>query len=256
MQSTHPFATQIRNNLPSLQTSFIGCEAAIATIKRLLESTRLLTITGSGGSGKTRLALRVAEDALDAYPGDVCWVDLAPLSDPSLVPQVVADTLGLREQVQRSYIEILTDYLLDHSILLVLDNCEHLRTACANLLATLLRAGTQVRVLATSREPLAVEGEQLWLAPMLGVPDARTSLRFAELVEVESVRLFEERAKAVAPTFTLNPQNIEAVVQICRRLDGMPPNVERSARLELQPPLCFRTGIFYSFGCVCGQFCG
>src|SRR5688500_16042738 len=134
MQSTRISANRILHNLPTAQTSFIGCEPAIATIKDLLTTTRVLTLTGSGGSGKTRLALSVAQETLADYPDGVGWVDLAALSDPALVPQTVADALRLREQPNRSFVELLTDYLCDHKTLLVLDNCEHLRAACAELL--------------------------------------------------------------------------------------------------------------------------
>jgi non-specific serine/threonine protein kinase len=242
MPSIQQHATQLLHNLPSAQTSLIGCESAIATIKQLLRHTRLLTLTGSGGSGKTRLALSVAEGALADFAGGVAWVDLAPLVDPSLVPQTVADALHLREQPQRSFTDLIVDFLCDRPLLLVLDNCEHLRAACADLLARLLQAGTLARVLATSREPLAVEGEKVWLVPMLTLPvangsHAATSARMAELMQSEAVRLFDVRARAVAPSFTLNTQNAEAVAQICRRLDGMPLAIElAAARVNILVP--------------------
>jgi predicted ATPase/DNA-binding SARP family transcriptional activator/Tfp pilus assembly protein PilF len=234
MPSTRTSADPIRHNLPTAQTSFIGCEPAIATIKELLTTTRVLTLTGSGGSGKTRLALCVAHETLADYPGGVGWVDLAPLADPALVPQMVADALRLREQPNRSFVELLTDHLCDHKTLLVLDNCEHLRAACAELLTALLQAGALGHVLATSREPLSVVGEQVWPVPMLSVPAANgyhaaTPARLAELRQSEAVRLFDERARSVAPSFTLNAQNAEAVAQICRRLDGMPLAIELAA---------------------------
>lgn len=242
MQTIRLSTAQIQHNLPTPQTSFIGCEPAIATVKELLHNTRILTLTGSGGSGKTRLALSVAEDAMADYPDGVSWVDLAALADPALVAQTVAGALHLREQPQHSYIELLTDYLCDRRILLVLDNCEHLRTACADLLTTLLQAGAMVRVLATSREPLSVEGEQVWLVPMLTVPapngsHAPSPQRMAELLQSEAVRLFEERARLVAPAFTLNEHNAEAVGQICRQLDGMPLAIElAAARVNVLAP--------------------
>src|SRR3954468_17226043 len=156
MSPIQPHATQIWHNLPTVQTSFIGCEPAIATIKDLLHETRLLTLTGSGGSGKTRLALAAAAESLDDFPDGVAWIDLASLADPGLVPQTVADALHLREQPHRTFTDLLTDYLCDRRMLLVLDNCEHLRAACSELVSTFLESGALARVLATSREPLAV----------------------------------------------------------------------------------------------------
>ncbi len=249
MQPTQLQKSNIRHNLPIVQPPFIGCEAAIAAIKTLLNSTRLLTITGSGGSGKTRLALRVAEEVLEAYPDGVCWVDLAAISADSsannsanssaanLVPQVVADALRLREQPQQSFTELLIAHLHDHTMLLVLDNCEHLRAACAELLTMLFHAGTLVSVLATSREPLGVAGEKVYLAPMLSVPSASTTISTVESMQFEAVRLFDERARAVAPTFKVNEQNVEAVLQICRQLDGMPLAIElAAARVNVLAP--------------------
>ncbi len=248
MQSIPAHKQQIPHNLPSIHTSFIGCEPAIATIRELLSQTRLLTLTGSGGSGKTRLALSVAESvaasltdsgAEDGSSGDidgvalegVAWVDLAPLADPGLVPQTVADALHLREQPQRSYTELITDFLCDRRLLLVLDNCEHLRAACADLIGRVLQAGAVARVLVTSREPLGVEGERVWLVPMLSLPPSNGShaaspMRLQELLQSEAVRLFDERARAVAPSFTLSAQNAEVVAQICQRLDGLPLAIE------------------------------
>ena len=242
MQSIQQHVNQVSHNLPSVQTSFIGCEPAIATIKELLNQSRLLTLTGSGGSGKTRLALSVAEEALADFPDGVVWVDLASLADPGLVPQTVADALRLREQPQRTFTELLIDYLNDRRLLLVLDNCEHLRAACADLLATLMQAGALARVLVTSREPLAIEGERVWLVPLLSVPPtngshAASPSRMAELMASEAVRLFDERARAVAPSFTVNAQNAEAVAQICQRLDGMPLAIElAAARVNILVP--------------------
>ena len=238
-QSISQDTDQPAHNLPTIQTSFIGCESAIATAKQLLQQTRLLTLTGSGGSGKTRLALAVAEecvaeDSVAEYPDGVAWVDLTPLADPGLVPQTVADALHLREQPQRTFTDLITDYLCDRRMLLVLDNCEHLREACAALLNALFQGGAVVRVLATSREPLGVEGERVWLVPMLSLPPtnghhAATPARIVQLLESEAVRLFQERARTVAPGFSLNAQNAEAVAQICQRLDGMPLAIELAA---------------------------
>jgi non-specific serine/threonine protein kinase len=244
-QPVQQHAKQIWHTLPTVQTSFVGCEPAIATIKELLTQTHLLTLTGSGGSGKTRLALSVAQDVLadsDNYPDGVAWVDLAALADPDLVPQIVADALHLREPPQRTFTELITDHLCDRRLLLVLDNCEHLRAACADLLTIFLEAGVFARVLATSREPLGVVGEKVWLVPLLSVPPsngthAATAARIAELMQSEAVRLFDERARTVTPSFSLNPQNAEAVAQICQRLEGMPLAIElAAARVNILVP--------------------
>lgn len=250
MQSTSQELHTSWHNLPAPQTSFIGCEPALATIKALLSQTHLLTLTGSGGSGKTRLALAVAEaiigddpdDYSDNYPDGVAWVDLAPLTDPALVPQTVAAALNLREQPQRSFTDLITEHLCDRRMLLVLDNCEHLRAACAELLSLLLQASAETRILATSREPLAIMGERVWLVPMLSVPPtngshAATPQRMAELLQSEAVRLFDARARTVAPSFTLNANNAEAVAQICQRLDGLPLAIElAAARVNILVP--------------------
>ena len=246
MQSTSQELHTSWHNLPAPQTSFIGCEPALVTIKALLQQTHLLTLTGSGGSGKTRLALAVAEavigDDPDSYPDGVAWVDLASLADPALVPQTVAAALRLREQPQRTFVDLITDYLGNRRMLLMLDNCEHVRAACAELLPLILQASAETRILATSREPLAIAGEQVWLVPMLSVPPtngshAATPQRMAELLQSEAVRLFDARARTVAPSFTLNAHNAEAVAQICQRLDGMPLAIElAAARVNILVP--------------------
>jgi predicted ATPase len=212
----------IQHTLPTAQTSFVGGESAIATVKALLHGTQLLTLTGSGGSGKTRLALRVAEESLSDYPNGVWWVDLSALAEPGLVAQAVAGALGLKEQPHSSFIELLNDHLCEQRTLLVLDNCEQLRAACAQLLTPLLRTAAGVRVLATSRAPLAVEGEKLWPVPLLSIPGARPALPAGELLRFEAVELFCDRVRTVAPFFRLNAQNSEAVAEICRLLEGMP----------------------------------
>src|ERR671915_913197 len=147
------------HNLPSEVSSFVGREKELAEVKRLLENTRLLTLTGSGGCGKTRLALAAAGELVQGFGDGVWLVELAPLADPSLVPQAVASTLGVREQPGRPLTEPLSDYLRTRKLLLVLDNCEHLVEACAELAAVLLRSCPELRILATSRESLGIVGE-------------------------------------------------------------------------------------------------
>src|SRR3712207_3060598 len=150
------------HNLPLQLSSFVGREKELAEVKRLLENNRLLTLTGSGGCGKTRLALAAASELMNGFEGGAWLVDLAPLADPSHVPQAMASTLGVREQPGRSLIETLSNYLGSKKVLLVLDNCEHLIEACAELAAALLRSCPRLRILATSREALGITGEVAW----------------------------------------------------------------------------------------------
>jgi predicted ATPase/DNA-binding CsgD family transcriptional regulator len=195
----------------------------------LLEDSRLLTLTGSGGCGKTRLALAAAGELSEGFEEGVWLVELAPLADPSLVAQAVASTLGVREQPGRSLTEMLSGYLGSKKLLLVLDNCEHLIEACAALAETLLRFCPGLCVLATSREALGITGEVAWPVPSLSLPDLRRMPDIGSLPEYESARLFVERTVAVTPTFTLTEQNASTVAQVCYRLDGIPLAIELAA---------------------------
>src|ERR671917_1439263 len=217
------------HKLPSELSSFVGREEELAEVKRLLVNDRLLTLTGSGGCGKTRLALAVARELLEGFEDGVWLVELASLADPSLVPQVVASTLGVREQPGRSLTETLSDYLSSKKMLLVLDNCEHLIEGCAELAEALLRSCPELRVLATSREALGITGEVAWPVPSLSLPDVRRLPDIESLPSYESARLFVERAAAVKPTFALTEQNASSVAHICYRLDGIPLAIELAA---------------------------
>jgi predicted ATPase/DNA-binding CsgD family transcriptional regulator len=217
------------NNLPLQLTSFIGRGREIAEIKRLLTRTRLLTLTGSGGTGKTRLSLQVAGELLDAFPDGVWFVELAPLADPAFVPSTLASVLSVPEQPGRPLIATLTDYLRDKHLLLILDNCEHLIEASARLADALLHAVPLLKILTSSREALGIGGEVAWRVPSLEVPNPTDQLPIESLTQYAAVRLFVERAALALPTFALTPSNAPAVAQVCRRLDGMPLAIELAA---------------------------
>jgi predicted ATPase/DNA-binding CsgD family transcriptional regulator len=217
------------NNLPTQLSSFIGRERAMAELKSLLSTTRFLTLTGAGGSGKTRLALQVATTLLAEFEDGVWWVELAALTDPALVPQQVASSLGISEQPGRQLMDTLTGALQPRKLLLVLDNCEHLIAACAHLVETLLRSCPGLHILTTSREALNIAGETTWPVPSLGVPDTYHLPPMEGLVKYEAVQLFIERATSVSPAFRLTQENAPALVQVCHRLDGIPLAIELAA---------------------------
>jgi non-specific serine/threonine protein kinase len=216
-------------NLPLEVNRYVGRERELTAVRGLLVTSRLLTVTGAGGSGKTRLALQVATDLLEEFAHGVWWVELAALSDPLLVPQVVASVVGSPESAGRTVTEALADALRPKQLLLVLDNCEHLLAACVPLIETLLRTCPRVRVLVTSREALTIAGESTWLVLPLRVPDTYQPPTIDGLLTYEAIQLFVERARAVLPSFTLTPENASAVVQVCRRLDGIPLAIELAA---------------------------
>jgi predicted ATPase/DNA-binding SARP family transcriptional activator/DNA-binding CsgD family transcriptional regulator/Tfp pilus assembly protein PilF len=219
----------LRHNLPAPRTSFVGRDREMVEVKRTLAMTRLLTLTGAGGSGKTRLALEVARDLVGAYADGVWLVELAGLSEPDLVPQAVAGALGVSEQPGQPLTSTLIDVLRTKQMLLVLDNCEHLVEAAAQLVDVLLDSCLKLRILATSREALAVVGEVRWTVPALSSPDLRGPLSVRELEGYESVRLFVERARQRDTSFAPKPDNAQAVAEICRKLDGIPLAVELAA---------------------------
>ena len=196
----------------------------------MLGSARLVTLTGSGGAGKTRLALQVAADLRGDYPDGVWLVEFAPIADPAFVPKTVASALGVPEQPGRDMTETLVDALRPKALLLVLDNCEHLLIACADLVAALLRACPQVRILATSREGLErTRGDAVAGPVALAARASRRLPPSEELVLYEAVRLFVERAAATTPGFTVTSENAPAVAQVCQRLDGIPLAIELAA---------------------------
>jgi predicted ATPase/DNA-binding XRE family transcriptional regulator len=221
--------TTPRHNLPTNPSSFIGREHELAAVEQMLKRSRLVTLTGSGGIGKTRLALQAAGELLDAYPDGVWWVELAALRDPALVVQAVAKVREVREIPNQPLVETLADALCAQQLLLVLDNCEHLISACAQLADRLLGACQNLTILTTSREALDILGETIWPVPSLSLPDQQESGSVKALSKFESIRLFTDRAMSVQSKFELVDQNAPTVVQICRRLSGIPLAIELAA---------------------------
>jgi predicted ATPase/DNA-binding SARP family transcriptional activator/DNA-binding CsgD family transcriptional regulator len=215
------------HNLPEPRTSLVGRGREILEVKRALSTTRLLTLTGTGGAGKTRLALEVARDLVGVYPDGIWLIELAPLSDPGLVVQEVARTLGLEEQPGRLLLDSLLHALADKEMLVLLDNCEHLTGAVARLSVAILDSSPGTRVLATSRERLGAEGESTWPVPSLSVP--RETFTMEDLEGYESVNLFVDRACRAQPGFRLTPENARAVVEVCVGLEGIPLAIELAA---------------------------
>jgi predicted ATPase/class 3 adenylate cyclase len=224
------------HNLPLQLTRFIGREREMEAVKRLLQRTRLLTLTGAGGCGKSRLALQVAAELVGEYAEGVWFVELAALSEPALVPQTLAAALGVREEPGRPLLGTLVDALRPRSLLLVLDNCEHLLPACAQLAEGLLRSCPNVRLLATSREGLGIAGEQSYRVPCLSVPDPEQLPPLGALQQYEAVSLFADRAILSQPEFAVTAANAAAVAQVCQRLDGIPLALElAAARVKVLP---------------------
>jgi non-specific serine/threonine protein kinase len=220
-----------RHNLPVPPNALLGREWEVAAVRAALQApaTRLLTLSGPGGVGKSRLALSVGAELVAQYPDGVWLVELASLADPTLVPAAVTEVLGLREERSQPLTTTLVEHLRDRQLLLVMDNCEHLLSACTALASALLRAGAGVRILATSRERLGISGEQVHPVPTLNVPDSHHLPPPELLGSYEAVRLFVARAQARWPAFALSEQNARAVVTICARLDGLPLALELAA---------------------------
>jgi predicted ATPase/DNA-binding SARP family transcriptional activator len=218
-----------RHNLPLHLSSFIGRQAELAEVGRLLDRSRLVTLTGPGGCGKTRLALQAARQLLDNFPNGVWLVDLAPLSEPLLVTKAVAAALDVAEVAGEPLMDELLHHLRSLQLLLVLDNCEHLVAAAAELAELLLRHCPTLRILATSREALDIAGEVAWLVPPLSLPELDAELALIAIHHSDAVCLFRERAGAALPAFALTEENAGAVVHICRQLDGIPLAIELAA---------------------------
>ncbi|MBK9116708.1 MAG: winged helix-turn-helix domain-containing protein [Betaproteobacteria bacterium] len=215
-----------RHNLPRQLTRFIGREAEVADCGRLLGASRLLTLTGIGGIGKTRLSLEVAQLAIDRFPDGIWLVEFAPLREATLVPQAIAAALGVAQQTGRTLLDAIVSHVAARRLLIVLDNCEHLLAACAHVAKRLLEAAGGLTVMASSREPLHLVGETAYPLPALSTPDAGT---VDALAASDAVRLFVDRANAVQPEFELTPANAASVGAICTRLDGIPLAIELAA---------------------------
>jgi predicted ATPase/DNA-binding XRE family transcriptional regulator/Tfp pilus assembly protein PilF len=215
------------SNLPAPLTTFIGRENEKAEVIRLITKHRLVTLTGSGGVGKTRLSIKVGEQALEDYPDGVWLMELAPILDPSLVPVTAVRTFGLHEDPKRLIIDILCDYLREKSILLILDNCEHVLDACAQLADTLLKRCLGLKILTTSREGLGILGEAVYPVSSLELPNVQQLVD--EIRDYESIRLFEERAQLAQRNFSLTIENASSVAKICTQLDGIPLAIELAA---------------------------
>jgi len=220
--------TAMPNNFPIETSTFVGRGDDLAGVARELSNGRVVTLTGAGGVGKTRLALQVGAAAIDDFADGAWLVDLAPLAAPELVGSATADVLGVREQAGREISDTLADNLLAKQILIVLDNCEHVIDASATLIHQLVSTCPKVKILATSREALNIPAEVTWRLRSLSVPADRTDDVDA-IADFEAVRLFVQRATAVRPDFVLSADNSSAVAQICRRLDGLPLAIELAA---------------------------
>jgi len=239
-------------SLPRPLTSFIGREHELAQARRLLAASCLVTLTGPGGSGKTRLGIALATEVAGDYPDGVFFVPLAPVRDPGLVPSTIAQSLGLQDARDRPLMDHLVSQLRERKVLLVLDNFEHL-LAAAPAVARLLRETGTLRILVSSRSSLRVSGEQECPVPPLAVPDLRTRLTPDDLAGCESVRLFAERAAAVAPDFAIDERNGPSIARIARRLDGLPLAIElAAARVKLLPPEAILVRLEHSLSLLTG----
>ncbi|MCH8977902.1 MAG: AAA family ATPase [Armatimonadetes bacterium] len=213
-------------NLPHHTTSFVGRDDELQELHQLFAQTRLLTLTGVGGTGKTRLALQFAADKLNRYADGAWLVDLAPLTDPDLVPRAFADVFGLRDEPGADLTDLIAQHLQDKQLLLVIDNCEHVIKQTVRQAESLLASCPGVVLLATSREALRIEEETTYTVPSLQTPECDGPETIARS---PAVRLFVDRARAVCDTFSLDEENAPAIAAVCRRLDGIPLAIELAA---------------------------
>ena len=216
-------------NLPAEATSFIGRRRELAEVRTKLEGTRLVSLVGPGGVGKTRVAIRAATDRERAFPGGAWLVELADVTEPAVVGNAVVAALDLRDQATTDPPALLVSYLRDKRLLLVVDNCEHVLSAAARLLTEVISTAPGVQVIATSREPLSIPGEHVVPVPPLDLPPAGTATPLERLRQNEAISLFVERAAARSGSFDLTASNQAAVIDLCRRLDGLPLAIELAA---------------------------
>jgi predicted ATPase/DNA-binding SARP family transcriptional activator len=219
----------ITAQLPVRLTPLVGRESELRDIVQAVTRVRLLTLTGAGGTGKTRLALAAARSVRESFPAGVCWVELAQIEDPDIVAPAVASRLGVPDTPGQDATEAVAEYLSDHQVLVVLDNCEHLAGATAVLTENLLSICPALTVMATSREALGVEGELNWHVPPLSLPEAGVAPTASALAASDAVKLFEQRAQLVRPSFHVTDENAAEVASICERLDGLPLAIELAA---------------------------
>lgn len=217
------------NNLPVQLSSFIGREEEMKQIKNSLKEKRLLTLTGPGGTGKTRLSLQIAAEIIDDFENGVWFVELASLIEPDLLPNAIMQALGIKEQPKQKVEDTLAEYLQDKELLIILDNCEHLITACSVLSEKILQNSLKLKILATSREALHCSGEQIHKTLSLETPDPKVKESPEQLTQYEAVRLFVERALSVNKNFRVNNENAPALAEICHKLDGIPLAIELAA---------------------------
>jgi predicted ATPase/tRNA A-37 threonylcarbamoyl transferase component Bud32 len=229
IQSKKLAAPQRKHNLPEQLTSFIGRSQEIATIQKLLSKNRLVTLTGAGGCGKTRLAGEVAANFIEEYEDGVWFINLGPVTDPNFVAMEISEVLNIKEEPKKAIIDTLIENIKNMSLLILLDNCEHLVQSCAEIADKLLQSVKGLRILATSREALNTRGEVPWRVPSLSFPDKVSKTEIDEALQYEAVKLFTERAASSQSGFTLNPQNTSFVIRICQRLAGIPLAIELAA---------------------------
>jgi predicted ATPase/DNA-binding CsgD family transcriptional regulator len=243
----------VPNNLPVQLTSFIGRDRELADVRRLLRQHRLVTLTGAGGCGKTRLAVHVAGDLAVEHPDGAWWVELAPLTDEARVAGEVLDVLRISDTAGRQLLQDITAHLATRQLLIVLDNCEHVLGASAALSEAVLRSCPGVDILATSREPLGVPGEVTWRVPPLSFPSKGDPVEVTSLDTYDAVRLFVERAVGARPNFTVTNDTAPAVAEICTRLDGIPLAIElAAARTRALAPKEILTGLEDRFRLLTG----
>lgn len=219
-----------QNNLPSSLSKFVGRRKEIEEIKKLFSNLRLITLTGMGGTGKTRLAIQLVSEMIDEFENGVWIIEFSPITDPDLIVKEISKILNLKEEPERDDLEVLKEYLKDKNILLIFDNCEHLLERCAVITETLLSFCPKLKIISTSREPFNIQGEIIYKIPPLSMPEKIRNKSFEELSDYESVKLFLERANSVNANFLLTHYNIYDVAELCKKLDGIPLAIELAAK--------------------------